>query len=270
MSFLDLNEASEQSTGMGSAIPPNSCVVVKIHLRSASEASSGKSEQLKQGSKPLLIKSKKSSLEYLDAVMEVVDGKYKGRKIYHKFNCLGAQNDGQRKAVDISRAQIRALVECAKGIDPKDNSPQACQARKVDLEDLEGMVFPILVDCEQSQTINKTGTEYYCNNVMKRIIVSSDIQWTELREKGEVISDEPVPTYPVASIAFTTQSKPPYNNGSSEQTSVTPPFFASQPQAQTAPKTQTMPTQQDAQRTPPPNRVPAWGQQTQVDRVPFK
>ena len=267
MSLFNLNEASEQSSGMGGAIPPNSCVVVKLHLRSASEASSGKSEQLIQGREPLLIKAKKSSLEYLDAVMEVVDGKYKGRKIYHKFNCFGAQSDGQRKAVDISMAQIRSLVECAKGIDPKDNSPQACQARNVDPEEMEGMTFPILVDCEPSQTINKTGTEYYCNNVMKRIIVSSDSQWTELWEKGEVISDKPVPTYPVVG-AVSKQSTPPHNDGSPVQTSVTPPFFASQPQAQTAPQTQAMSTQQDAQRMPPPNRVPAWGQ-PQTDRVPF-
>lgn len=270
MSLFNLNEAPEQSTGSAGAIPPNSCVVVKMHLRTASEVSNGRRNPAVQGSHPLLIKSGKSSLEYLDTVLEVVQGKYTGRKIFHRFNIIGAQTEGQRKAVDISRSQIRALVEDAKGIAPDDVSPQACQMRNVEPEDLEGMTFPILVRCEPSQTLNKTGTEYYCNNTLARVIVQTDAQWNVLQEHGELISDEKVPEYPVAG-AVSTQSMPPYNGGTPAQSFVTPPYFASQPQpqAQTEQQTQAMPTQQDAQRMPPPNRVPAWGQQTQVDRVPF-
>lgn len=268
MSLFNLNEAPEQSRGTGGAIPPNSCVLVKMHLRTASEVSNGRRNPAVQGSHPLLIKSGKSSLEYLDTVLEVVQGKYTGRKIFHKFNILGAQTEGQRKAVDISRSQIRALVEDVKGISPNDVSPQACQMRNVEPEELEGMIFPIIVKCESSQTLNKTGTEYYCNNTLARVIVATDSQWKELQEKGEIISDEPVPTYPAAG-AVSSQSMPPFNSGTPAQSFVTPPYFASQPQAQTAPQAQAMPTQQDAQRMPPPNRVPTWGQQPQVDRVPF-
>ena len=260
MSLFNLNEASQQSTGAPGAIPPNSCVVVKMHLRTASEASVGRRNPVMQGSHPLLIKSGKSSLEYLDTVLEVVQGKYTGRKIFHKFNILGAQTEGQRKAVDISRSQIRALVECAKQIDPEDMSPQACQARNVDPEEMEGMTFPILVKCEPSQALNKAGTEYYCNNALVRVIVPSDKQWKELQEKGEVISDEPVPTYPASgSVASTPTSIPPYGSSSSSQASVTPSYFANQP-------TEVQPSEQ---RTPPPNRMPAWGQQQPIDSVPF-
>jgi len=257
MSLFNLNEASQQSTGTTGAIPPDSCVVVRMHLRTASEVSTGRRNPAVQGSHPLLIKSGKSSLEYLDTVLEVVQGKYTGRKIFHKFNILGAQTEGQRKAVDISRAQIRALVEDARGIAPEDVSPQACQARNVEPDDLEGMTFPIMVRCEPSQTPNKAGTEYYCNNTLFRVIVASDPQWKELQEKGEMISDQPVPTYPVAGGVSAPESIPPFGGSSSAQANVTPSYFASQP-------TQTQPSEQ---RMPPPNRMPAWGQKT--DSVPF-
>ena len=258
MSLFNLNEANQQSSGTGGAIPPNSCVVVKMHLRTASEVSSGRRNPAMQGSHPLLIKSGRSSLEYLDTVLEVVQGKYTGRKIFHKFNILGAQTEGQRKAVDISRSQIRALVECAKQIDPEDMSPQACQARNVDPEEMEGMTFPILVKCEPSQALNKAGTEYYCNNALVRVIVPSDKQWKELQEKGEVISDEPVPTYPAGGVS-SPESIPPFGGSSSAQANVTPTYFTNQP-------TQAQPSEQ---RMPPPNRMPAWGQQPQGDAIPF-
>ncbi|MBR4973847.1 MAG: PBSX family phage terminase large subunit, partial [Clostridia bacterium] len=66
----------------------------------------------------------------------------------------------------------------------------------------------------------------------------------ERNEKGEVISDEPVPTYPAGGgVASAPTSIPPYGSSSTGQTSVTPSYFANQP-------TQAQPSEQ---RMPPPN-----------------
>ena len=188
---FDFNDAPEQSAGAG-VIPPNSCVVVNLHIVMPNAGFSG--------SEPELTKSRSSSMEFLNTELVVESGKYAGSKIYHRFNLTGAVQSGQKKAVDISRAQIRAIIESHRRIDPADASPQATQARRINsYSDLEGMRFAVKVGCEPSTSVKKNDPEhYYVNNCLLRVLTRKDPELAQMAQPPyELISQEPVPEYPV-------------------------------------------------------------------------
>lgn len=188
---LDFNDAGEQSSGLG-VIPPNSCVVVSLHIVMPNAGFSG--------SEPELTRSRNSSMEFLSTELVVESGKYAGAKVYHRFNLGGAQTSGQKKAIDISRAQIRAIIESHRRIDPADASPAATQARRINsYGDLEGMRFAVKVGCEASNTPKKSDPEhYYVNNVLLRVLTRKDPELAQMAQPPhELISPDPVPEYPV-------------------------------------------------------------------------
>jgi len=188
---FDFNDAGEQSAGAG-VIPPNSCIAVSLHIVMPDAGFSG--------SEPELTKSRSSSMEFLSTELVVEAGKYAGAKIYHRFNLGGAVTGGQRKAVDISRSQIRAIIESHRRIDPADASPQATQARRINTyAELEGMRFAAKVGCEPSTSVKKNDPEhYYVNNTLLRVLTRKDAEWGQMSQPPyELISPEPVPEFPV-------------------------------------------------------------------------
>ena len=245
--MIDFNQASEnQSAGVG-VIPPNSCVLVRL---SAVRPNAGMT-----GSDPLLTRCKSSSLEQFRTELTVAEGSYKGKVIYHNFNLGGAVNSGQKRAVQISMAQLRAAVEFARGIDPDDASPQAAEKRRVELSDLDGMVFPIIVDCQPgSQPSKRDPTRYYVNNGLYRVLTRKDPECEELRTKREIISSDPVPVFPTGASAANAA-----------------PDWA-RPSAQTPPPAQA-PTWAASPTPPPaqPVQTPEWAADTtqKTDQVPF-
>lgn len=247
---IDFNEAPEQSSGSGiGIIPPDSCVVVGLHIVMPPQGRAGREFEL--------TKSKNSTLEFLNTELVVSEGRFKGAKIYHRFCVDGATTQGQKKAVSIAMGQLRAALECARNIDPADASPQAAQARRISSwSELEGLSFPIRVGCEPSNMPKKSDPEhYYVNNCLARIVTAKDAEFAALRQPPfEAISDQPVPEFPV-----NPQSLRPV------QGAPAPSWAASSAPAQngwgSAP----------AQQTPPAaQQTPAWAQAApQTDQVPF-
>ena len=221
---IDLNNAPEQTRG---PIPPDSLVVVRLHLRPPQEG--------RAGSAPGLTASQSSSMQYLNCELEVLAGSFKGNKIWNNYNVEGAQTDGQRKAVDISMRSLRAMVEAARGILPQDQSPQAAQQRRLQSwMELDNIIFPVQVDCEISQP--DRNNKRYVNNTIKKIITPGHEAYDSLMKGGEVITTNPLPQI--------SQAPAQGNNPM-------PPWGANQGQ----PSGQ---TQSVAQNAAPPAR-PQWG-----------
>jgi hypothetical protein len=244
---FDFNDAREQSSGAG-LIPPNSCVLVSLHIVMPNAGFSG--------SEPELTKSRSSSMEFLNTELVVESGKHAGAKIYHRFNLAGAVQAGQKKAVDISRSQIRAIIESHRRIDPADASPQATQARRINsYSDLEGMRFAAKVGCEPSNTPKKNDPDhYYVNNVLVRVLTPKDPEMAYMAKPPyEYISQEPVPEYSVHH-AVSAPAGPA-------------PAWAAPAAPAPAPAAGAWPA--SSQAAPPPPSAPAWGAPAAGDGQPF-
>lgn len=263
--MLNLNTASEQSTG-SSLIPPKSKVLVILNIEAPASD--------RVGSYPELNRSQNSCLEYLNTTLEVIAGQYKGKQIFHNFNVHGASTEKEQKAVDISMAQLRALVEAHNHISPKDNSPQAQKMRMLSsFSELNGKIFPIEVKCREKTSQKSSDTLIV--NELKSVVTMEDADYALLMNGGEVISDEPVPQ---ASRQDAPQQagKPSWGNSANtaqpnSQGAIqnnAPAWAMAKPAAQ--PPQQTFrpnSTAQYAGATPPP--PPAYPSEQQTDDAPF-
>lgn len=185
--MIDLNNAEEQGTGGKGAIPEDSIIPFKMTIRPPKAGKEGTMH-------PLFCKSGKGN-EYIDVEFEAL-GSYEGRKIWQNFTLAGSDT-----AAKISMRTLRAIVESARNISPKDASPAAAAGRQLsDWADFNSMTFLVKVGVvvEQSQ---KDG-QYYVNNTIKRIITPDDEEY----QGGEFISDKPLPAVPAPGEALAAKS----------------------------------------------------------------
>ncbi|GHT93879.1 hypothetical protein FACS1894122_09830 [Alphaproteobacteria bacterium] len=75
---------------------------------------------------PFLTRSKNSDSAYLDCEYAIIEGRYAKHKIFDKIGV-----EGSDAWVNIGRSRIRAILESAKNINPKDVSETAMAARKI-------------------------------------------------------------------------------------------------------------------------------------------
>jgi hypothetical protein len=220
-------------------------------------------------------------MEYLNVEFEVVTGSYAGAKIWENMNVAGASTNGQMTAVRISLAKVRAMVEAARGINPKDQGPQARQGRTLtSWSELDGIEVPIMVDCEVSQP-DKNGRKWV-NNTILRVITPDHEAYQEIMAGGERITDEPLPEIPAAG-GKTDSPAPSWAQPKPQQQAPTTPNWGQGQQQQAAPQ---QAPQQSAPQQSRGSSMPSWGQQqtgpaappppqqfpsepSQMDRVPF-
>ena len=121
---VDFNAAPEQGSGAG-PIPEDSVVVVVAEIR---EPKAGK-----QGTANPLFAKAASGYEFLDFEFTVVSPKFKDRKIWQNFMLAytKAPTEKSNQAISISMRTLRAMVEAARKISPKDTSPEATKARSL-------------------------------------------------------------------------------------------------------------------------------------------
>lgn len=236
---IDLNTAGEQQTSTSLVIPPHSKVQVQLSIIYPEAGRAG-------ASAPELTRAH-SGLEYLATKLTVTRGSFAGKVIYQNFNLANAQTTGQQKAVDISIRSIRAMVEASRGIRPKDNSPTATQARKLQRwSELDGLTCFIVVDCEQSQPSHKG--KVYINNRLYSVVTIDDPCYQQLTQQGEMISNDPIPE-----VQQTATAAP----------APRPSWVAQQPASAASAPTpawgQPAPTQQPATPLQPAAPTPSWG-----------
>jgi hypothetical protein len=138
MSF-DFGDAATQSAG--TLIPKNTVARLHMSVRPGGHGEGGWLRMNKAGNALML-----------DCEFTVVDGEYARRKFWGLFTVEG-ETEGQQKAVEISRSNIRAILESARNIKPSDMSAEAGAKRRIESwGDLDGLEFIGIVGVEQDKT----------------------------------------------------------------------------------------------------------------------
>jgi hypothetical protein len=130
-----------------------------------------------------LVLSKSGCLEMIRLECAIINNKHAGQKVweYISINFLADQVspsaspeeiEGYKEAVRIGRLKLRALIDSAREIDPKDNSDEAQKRRDLaDYFDLDGLTFWAWID-------TKPGKGGYADkSVIWFIITPGSVEW---------------------------------------------------------------------------------------------
>lgn len=179
--MIDFNNADEQKTFGNGPIPSGSMVKVRMGIRIPSD-------DKKSNVDPALTRpASNNGNDYLNCEFEVVAGQFNGVKIWQNYVLAGSE-----KAMKISMATLRAIVEATRNVNPKDPSPQATQARKVNsFAYFSGIEIPVVVGIQPP----KKG-DLYINNTIHQVITPDKPEYQEIMSGGEKITDTPIPEIP--------------------------------------------------------------------------
>ncbi len=121
-----------------------------------------------------------SGFEYLNMEFTIVSAPMAKRKIFQNAG-IGGVTDGHEKAAEITRTFLRSMLESARGIDPKDETDKAREARKIkDWGDLVEMEFAAEIGIEKG----KDG--YADKNKIQRVITPDHKLYKQIMS-GETI-----------------------------------------------------------------------------------
>jgi hypothetical protein len=131
----------------------------------------------------LLKRSKNGDCEMLELELTVADGPYGKRKFWENL-ILAGTTAGHAKAAEVSRGTLRAIIESAKGIKPQDVSPQARQARTVELKDIDGMTFIAKIGVEKGKPRNNgSGENYADKNILAAVVTPDKKDWHQVEQR---------------------------------------------------------------------------------------
>jgi len=217
--MFDFNDAPEQG---GELIPAKTLAKVVMKIRPGQHGDQG------------WLSKADSGFEYLNAGLTVTSSPYLGRKIFQNMG-VGGTTDGHQTAAKITRAMLRAALESARNINPKDESDQARQARQVNgWGDFSELEFAIEVGVEK----DKTGQYGDKNKILK--IVTPDHSKYQQVMNGETIVPEGVKSQS-SQKAAPSQGQPAWQQPAQQSTQ-------QQPAAEPSPQQQ----QSNQQSTIPP------------------
>jgi hypothetical protein len=129
------------------------------------------------GEDGMLKRSKDGGCEMLDAVITLIDGPYKTRKVFERW-ILEGTTDGHAKSADINRATLKAILDSALGLKPDDLSPQARAARTINLKDFEGKTFIGKIGIEKGKPKNDgSGENWPDKNILAGVITPDKKDW---------------------------------------------------------------------------------------------
>ncbi len=136
----DFNDAEAQ-TGFD-LIPKGTLVKVRLSIKPG-----GFDEPAQGWTGGWATLSEQTGSVYLNAEFVVLDGPYVKRKLWSLIGLYSPKGD---EWTNMGRSFIRAMLNSARGIDPKDASPQAQLARRIaHFGELDGLEFVGRVDIEQ-------------------------------------------------------------------------------------------------------------------------
>lgn len=149
MSWNDFNDAEEQRDF--DAMPKGTLVKVRMMIRPGgyddpSQGWTGGYAKLNEDTGSIC----------LDAEFVVVDGQYARRKFWMM---IGLHSDSGPTWSKMGRTLIKGILNSSRGIDPKDTSPQAQQARRIQgFHDLDGVEFVAKLGVEKDQNGDNKNT----------------------------------------------------------------------------------------------------------------
>ena len=177
----DFSGADTQSTGNGGPIPAGTCAKFILAIRPGGYGPEGLFTQGQTGS------------VYLNTELTITLGKYARRKVFHKIGFQGApeslaKNGGVDKWAAQGRSFMRAVLESARNINPKDTSANANAGRAVQsFNQLNGLEFAAKIGVEKQA--NTKGE--FDNNIMA-VLVPGDKDY-EAVMSGNYVPGAPAP-----------------------------------------------------------------------------
>lgn len=169
--FFDFNSADEQG---GELIPTKTLCKVIMKINPGGRGESGWSTVSNSG------------FEYLKTEITIISEPYAKRKIFQNIG-IGGTTDGHKKAAQISRKLLRAVLESARNIYPKDESNQAREKRQVSsFNDFNELEFATEVGIEK----DKNGV-YPDKNKINKVITPDHSKYQQIMS-GETIVPEGV------------------------------------------------------------------------------
>ncbi len=185
--MLDLNDAGPQMAPAGDLIPDGTFAKMKLTLRP------GGVDGPTPDDRGLLKPSQNSDVKMLDCEFTVVGGRFDRRKVWQLLTVAGGKLDanGQSIGWNITKSTIRAMIESAVGINPKDESPEAKQKRTLpSLKALDGITFYARVMVEPASS-----AQYKDQNKLANVVVPGDPEYDPLT-RGEDLEPRPVDAKP--------------------------------------------------------------------------
>jgi hypothetical protein len=180
--MIDLNDAPEQRPD--SVIPDGTFCGLKMTIRPGGGNIAGCSE-IDLG---LFKQSLTSDVAYLDCQFAVCGGPHKGRTFFQNMTVAGGKvgEDGVSKGWNITKSVLRAMVDSALQLDPKDMSEAAKAKRSLrGFHDFDGIEFFARLGIERGgQTPD--GGQYPDKNRIAHIVVPGEPQYALLRAGQEV------------------------------------------------------------------------------------
>jgi len=200
MSFYDFNDAQEQVGG--ELIPAKTLAKVVCTIRPGGHGEHG-----------WLTKSD-SGFEYLNLELTICSEPMAKRKIFQNAG-VGGVTDGHKKAAEITRSMLRAVLESARGINPKDESDKARQARQVKgFGDFNELEFAIEVGIEK----DKTG-QYSDKNKIQRVVTPDHKDYPKVMS-GETVVPAGVKAQAPAPSSTPWQQSQPQTQPQSQESAV--------------------------------------------------
>ena len=167
MSNFDFNDADRQFD----LIPDNTIVPLIMHIKPGGQGYGG-----------WLRTSQNSDAMMLECECVVLEGPFAKRRIYQFMVVSGGKVDdkGNSIAGNITRSNIRAMLESARNIKPDDMSPEAAQKRCCPggYGDLNGLCFVAKVGIEKG-----TGN-YNDKNKIKMIITPDMADYSPIQQQA--------------------------------------------------------------------------------------
>jgi hypothetical protein len=133
--MMDLNSAEAQ-TEFG-LIPNNTIAKARLTIKAGNDFSD-----------PFLTRSKNGESTFLNCEFTIMEGQYVRRKIFDKIGISGSD-----QWINMGKSRIRAILESAKNINPKDMSETAMSARKINsFDELDGLEMLIKIGIEHDRS----------------------------------------------------------------------------------------------------------------------
>jgi hypothetical protein len=173
MTVMDLNSAKPQ-TEFG-LIPNNTIAKARLTIKAGNDFSASPICD----SDPFLTRSKNRESTFLNCEFTIMEGQYAKRKVFDKIGISGSD-----QWVNMGKSRIRAILESAKNINPKDMSETAMSARKINsFDELDGLEMLIKIGIEHDrngvyQDKNKVTSIITPDQAMyKEYMSGQDIPW---------------------------------------------------------------------------------------------
>lgn len=139
----DFNNEDRQSSGFD-LIPKGTVAPFAVFVRAGGEGEDG-----------MLTQSRSSDAQYLDIEFTIESGPYAKRKIWQNITLSGGKLDERGESIGgrMGRAQLRALLESARRINPEDQSEQAKNGRRINsFAELNGLTVWGKIGIEKDKT----------------------------------------------------------------------------------------------------------------------